>query len=353
MDSGVDLSTFYIPPDFALMVNEWKNGADKGMPSRVEALNDVFAWKTGFINGWYGYANDGKSTFFDYMAVLAAHFDGQKFCMFRQEDMNSYQTSEGVKVNGNDIYNNLIWVKTGKTPYRHIHEKYQIPLLTLQEYADAEEWVREHFFIVFSKDRRHQFILDRFAHMHAKFKINHFLIDPFKSLILRSGKGLRSDEILNAEFIDGKQFALETKTSLNYIAHPKSMEDVKVSKKEDAPFKVVTQFHVAGGAAWDNNMDSQFSIYRPERHMNAADPKVHFYNLKQRKAELVGVKRGVFKNIEFDWTTKGYFFDGVNPLTGKRKEGLYERVAKQGDIFDTSETKGTKSVKEEVNGFPF
>jgi hypothetical protein len=345
----------YLPPNFPLMVSEWKNGADSGTSSGIEAMDRHFKWKRGFINGWYGWPNDGKGTFFDYMSTVSAKLYGDKFGMFKREDLGSFRTQAGeVVVNANDIYNNLIWTFTGKTPYRHIAEKYRLELLDIKEYTKAEEWVREHFYVYNFKDRRHQAILDKFATECDKRRLNHVLIDPWKSCIIREGKGRTKDEVLHMEFDDSKKLAEEKHISVNYIAHPKSMNDVRVSKKADSAFKVISQYDVAGGAAFDNSMDGQFSIYRPERHLNVSDPKVEFHNLKQRKAELLGVFKGVVKEIEFDWMTKGYFFNGINPLTGKQKIRIWEKPKEQGQssIFDTPKDKGP-AVNEPNSDLPF
>jgi hypothetical protein len=313
MESEVKSS--YYPPDFASMLREWKDGAEVGEKSYVSELDDVFAWKTGLIQAWYGWANDGKGTFFDFMATMKSKFDDHwKWCFFKQEDMSSSVFEGRVKMNANDIYNNLVWVYSGKTPYKHFAKRHGIPQITINEYQEVLEWVENHFFVVYPKDRRYKTVMDEFKFYHEKFGIKGYLIDPFKSLIL--DEKARTDFMMNEVFIEAKEFALQTNTNFNFIAHPKSMTDVKMGNKEDSPYKVVNQFMIAGGAAWDNNMDAQFSIYRPERHLNPSDPKVHFHNLKQRKAEVVGVKRGSYENIIFDRNTKRYFFNGVCPFDG-------------------------------------
>jgi hypothetical protein len=90
-------------------------------------------------------------------------------------------------------------------------------------------------------------------------------------------------------------------------------------KDKNGAFKVVNQFMQLGGSAWDIKMDGQYSIYRPERHLDPSDPKVHLYNLKQRQAEVVGVQRGSCENIEFIFKNKQYYFDSINPMDGSIK----------------------------------
>ena len=311
---GEEIRSSYIPPDITSMTNEWNEGIQTGETSRVEAMSDVFAWMRGFISGWYGWSNDGKGTFFDFMAVMKAKFDGWKFLMYKQEDMSSHKDGSRIVMDANHIYNNLAWTYTGITPYKHFSKKYFRPLMTLEQYHEAIEWVEKHFFAIYPSDRRYKSVMDDFLFYYEKFGIDCFLIDPFKALVLDDNE--RSDYVMNKVFIEAKEFALKTNSSFNFISHPKSLTEVKEGKDKDAPYKVVTQFMQLGGSAWDINMDSQYSIYRPYRHRDPADPYVHFYNLKQRKAEIVGVKRGVYEEIKFDYLTKRYFFGGVCPLDG-------------------------------------
>lgn len=78
-------------------------------------------------------------------------------------------------------------------------------------------------------------------------------------------------------------------------------------------------------------MDAQYSVYRPERHLNPRDPKVEFHNLKQRNNEEVGAQRGVFRGIKFDRLTRRYFFDGICPIDGSMEKG-YQSKAKTAPI---------------------
>jgi len=341
------LESSYIPFDLSIGLREWNKGAEVGLSSGAKELDGVLKHKPGFINGWYGWPNDGKGTFYDWQAILSAKLDGWKFCMFKPEDMSAHRMDGQVYVNAVDILHNLMWTYTGKTPYKHIAERYHVPQLTKDEYLEAHEWISDHFFIVYPRDRKYKNILDEFRFMFDKHGINRFLIDPFRGLIL---EGKDREAAMNQLFFDAKEFALGTNTILDFIAHPKSQNEVKVSKKEDAAYKVVDQWMISGGAAWDNAMDSQYSIYRPERHLSPVDPKVHFINLKQRKSEIVGANRGQYNKIVFNFLEKRYYLDGICPISGKMMNGRHTADA-QGDIF--AQGRGEKDVPVDPDKLPF
>lgn len=353
-DRRAEFESAYFPVDIKTIVNEWDQGAEIGETSRVEALDHVFRWKRGLINGWYGWANDGKGTFYDYLAVVKAKFDGYKFCFMKQEDMGSVRMFDKAtekyksKLSANPIHNNLMWTYSGKTPYDHYAKKYHIPKLELDELHAAAEWVDSHFIVLYPKDRRYKSVMDIFKFYYEKFGIDVFLIDPFKSLILEDSK--RTDKMMDELFIATKEFALATNTSFNFIAHPKSMSDVK---QKDGRFKVVDQFMISGGAAWDNNMDGQFSVYRPERHLTPSDPKVHFFNLKQRHAELVGADRGVYEDIKLDRRTRRYLFNQVCPITGVIPESPFDKKYYKGQTIDFSTPKETIDDAKNPEDLPF
>src|SRR5882762_6727696 len=331
----------YVPMDINAMTIEWAEGATVGEKSYVSELDEIFSWMRTHVNGWYGWANDVKGTFFDFMSVMKSKFDGWKWGMMKQEDMSSFKYTlddgkKAIRITASSIFNNLIWAYTGKTPYGHYAKKHYLEKISLDEYHEAAAWVSKHFFIINPQDRTYNNIMDEFKFLYEKYGIDGWLIDPFKSIKLDGNQ--RTDFMMDDLFINTKKFALETNTCFNFIAHPKSMSDVK---EKDGRYKVVNQFMVAGGAAWDNNMDAQFSIYRPERHLNPSDPKVHFHNLKQRQAEIVGVSRGSYEFVRFDNKSKRYFFNGVCPLDGSRPPEKFPDTRGQNtppnpDLFTTS-----------------
>lgn len=326
-----DLESDYYPIAIDSMFRDWKDGGSVGESSRIAELDGVLKWKRGMQNAFYGWSNDGKSTFFDFLAVAKAKIDGWKWCFMKQEDMTNTIYKGEVRKSANNIHNNLIWTLTGKCPNPLIAKRMGIEQISQKELMDAAEWVNEHFFIIDPKDRRWEAVLEYLHFMHQKFKFDASLIDPFKSIIIPETS--RTDKMMDEIFIAQKNFCLTTNTVANWIAHPKTLQDVKVGKDPQSAFKVVNQFMINGGSAWDNNMDGQFSVYRPERHLNPSDPKVHFWNLKQRHAELVGCKRGSYDHIKFDETTRRYYFNGICPIDGSMMQDKYQK--RQANIFES------------------
>lgn len=334
MDKEVRSS--YVPLDIESAINEHGIVIREGETSRVAQLSNTFAWMRGFVNGWYGWSNDGKGTMLDFLMMLKSKHDKWKWCIYKQEDMDTAIVNGKPLIRANRIYKNLAWTLTGKTWSAGFAGKYKTPAMTFKEENEALEFVSNHFYVVYPEDRKFSCVMDNLKFMYEKFGVDGFLIDPWNTMKLPDDK--RGDERLVDAFIDIKEFTMITNTVFNIINHPRSMNDVK---DKDGKYKVVNQFMQLGGSAWDMKMDGQYSIYRPERHLNPADPKVHLYNLKQRQAEIVGVERGSYEKIIFDKIRKQYYFDGVNPMDGSVKDAKFTQSS-----FETSERKAPLSDDE-------
>lgn len=137
------------------------------------------------------------------------------------------------------------------------------------------------------------------------------LIDPFKNV--QQEIRTRDDIFLEQLFAKFKEFAVTTNSSVNWIAHPKAnIARVRSTSDGDA-INVCDQYMLNGGAAWNNSMDGIYSILRPYTLQDPRDSNVWFYNLKQRKQELVA-ERGIVKDIRFDIGTRRYLFNERDPL---------------------------------------
>lgn len=349
-----DTSSFYVPLDSSSAINDHGQIVQEGETCHIDALKNRFAWMRGHVNAYYGWANDGKGTMIDYLSVMKAKFSGWKTCFYKREDMDvvleMVKGRNRGKIKANRILYNLAWTLTGKTWSEGFRVRNKgAQLMTLDEKMDALDFISNHFYPGWPKDRKFKTLQEGFRAMHEMYGIDHFIYDPWAGIELEQNE--RGDERLIRAFDDVKQFHLETNSVGSLVGHAKAQTDARVSKDRNSAFKVVDQFMILGGSAWDMKMDGQFSIYRCERHLDSADKKVHFWNLKQRDAETVGVDRGVTKGIEFDRLKRQYYFDGVNPLTGELKSGS---AAQAPEIaFPTSKPIHDKKEKFKDDDRPF
>lgn len=344
MDKKIE--SCYVPFDVENSVNQHGEIVQSGIYCGIEHLRDRFAWMKGHVNAFYGWSNDGKGTFTDNLMVKCSKVNGWKWLLYKQEDMDAIvNEKKEVEIKANKIYKNLAWTLTGKTWHAGFASKYRVEAMTLKEELQVMDYIVNHFYVMYPQNRLFDSLLDHTAFMIDKYKIDGVLWDPWNTVKLKDG---RTDQVLSDSFIDIKELALRKNVCFNIINHPRSMNDVRDNPKDPAsPFKVVNQYMQLGGSAWDMKMDAQFSIHRTHRHLKLSDPRMDFWNLKQRDAEIVGVERGQTVDIEFDKIKRQYYFGGVNPMDGSVLPG------RQNPFQGTVNFSEPKEKKDDNNDVPF
>lgn len=332
--------------DIASQTIGFTNGKEIGDKPRIPLIEEYFSWKRAFINCWTGWPNDGKTTFFTFLALLKSICDKYKWCIWSPEMYSARKNAKGKVVpTAEDLFDELVFMKTGRSPYKHYIARYGLSQMEYELYLETLQWINEHFVFIHPKDRKYRDLIDNFKFFHDRHGFDGFLIDPFKN-INHDDNG-RFDLYLDNVFTEFKEFAIETDTTMNFIAHPKNQDEPKNS---DGSYKICTQFMLAGGAAWNNGMDGIYSIYRPYRHKDPTDPRTFFFNLKQRKQQLVG-RVGVYKNIEFDINTNRYYFNEYCPIDGSFKPSIEKLHAsemaakKEKAAAKETKDKGKKELK--------
>ncbi len=302
--------------DLNIMKQEHQNGVKIADPCGIDEMTENFAWMRGHQNCWTGYPNDGKTQFTLFMMIVKSLKDNWKWVVWSPEMKSATYVDGKVKVNYNTLAYDIIASITGKTPYRHISEKYKVPLISVEELTKSYEWVNKHFIFLNPKKKDINSMYNTLKRIWQNHGYDGILIDPYKNI--EAEHNIRDDKHLHDVFSRFKDFAIESNTVMNWIAHPKSnvSRTIKVNGKE--VLVPCNQYMLSGGAAWDNSMDGIYSVFRPNTLENLTDPSVSFFNLKQRMQELVAQK-GEVDFIEFDIKDRRYYFNGNCPIKNKSK----------------------------------
>lgn len=330
------------------MLFEFNNGKEIGEDAHISSIKDQFSWKRTFVNCWTGLPNFGKTTFLNFLTINKSVHDNWKWCIWSPEMVNSYKNKKTNKIykSSSDIYDELIHTYTGLNPYKHLVKKYNMEQMNKDIYINAMDWVKEHFYIISPKENNYKTLVDSFKFWNDKYGFDGFIIDPFKNLQYDITGTM--DTVLHKIFDELKEIAILTNSTINIIAHPKSNNE---PKNPNGRFKVITQFNLLGGSAWDNSMDGIFSLDRPYMNLNPNDPSCVLYHLKQRKKLLVG-RTGCSKDIEFDWRTNRYYFKEVCPIDGSTKEAI-NRDKKGNPILPSTnpvvQYPSSKKIIQEIN----
>ena len=299
--------------DFDIMKQDHEKGVQIADSCEIPHMKNNCAWMRGHQNCWTGFPNDGKTQFTLFMMVVKALKSGWKWVVWSPEMKGANYVDGKVKVHYNILAYDIMASIVGKTPYKHIHKKYngKVPLMSINEIKQQKEWIEKHFVFLSPRKRKVEDIEVILKRVYENEGYDGILIDPFKNIEPEVMK--RDDQHLNEVFSRFKDWAVEANCSMNWIAHPKSGVNRIVNKNGEDVLVPCNQYHLSGGAAWDNGMDGIYSIQRPNALNDIKDPWVKFHNLKQRMQDLVA-DRGTVEDIFFDVKTRRYIFNDYSPL---------------------------------------
>ncbi len=297
--------------DFNIMKQEHKNGVQLADPCRIDQMKEHFAWKRGHQNAHIGFPNSGKTQMVMFLMLVKSLRDNWKWAIWSPEMRSANFVDGKVKKNYNDMAYDLMATRSGKTPYKHVSEKFGVPLMSLEEMEEGNQWIKDHFIFLDPENRKIDALYETIVRIYETYGCDGFLFDPYKNV--EQDPNVRDDIHLHRTFAKFTDLTLETNTVMNWIAHPRSGV-TRVDKNDK--LMVCNQYMISGGAAWDDSMDGIFSYHRPNVLEDLNDPWVQWFNLKQRKQELVA-RRGMVDEIYFDIKKRRYYFSNYDPIDQK------------------------------------
>ena len=287
----------------ASMLDGFHNGQERGTTTHIPAVDKAWTWRSGEVNIWTGYQNEGKSIFLNQLATLKAALDGWRFGVFSPENMPI-----------TDFFNDIVEMYMGKSSdpfYRH--------QMDINEYEQAMDFVQKHFFIIYpKKDFQLSTLFERAKYLVRTKGINSLIIDPYNTVHHRMKSGEREDLYISRFMSELKRFALDYSVSVNLVAH-----QVTPSKDESGRYYKPDVNRIKGGGTFADKADNVMFIWRPDRGLDYSSTNVTFGSQKIKKQKLVGTPQEV-DGIDFDVKEQRYYFSGVTPFTKvdeKRREG--------------------------------
>ena len=288
------------------MLDGFHNGQDRGTTTHIPLVDKAWTWRSGEVNIWTGYQNEGKSMFLNQLATLKAALDGHRFGVFSPENMPM-----------NDFFNDIIEMYIGKStdPY------YKDNQMTISEYEEAMDFVQKHFFVIYPrKDFQLSTLFERAKHLVKTKGINALIIDPYNTVQHKMRNGEREDLYISRFMSELKMFALDYSISVHLVAH-----QVTPQKDDSGRYYKPDVNRVKGGGTFADKADNVMFIWRPDRGLDFSSTNVTFGSQKIKKQKLVGRPQEI-ENIDFEVREQRYYFGGVTPFTAvddkRRKEGV-------------------------------
>jgi twinkle protein len=276
------------------MMDGFVNGQERGTTTYIPDVDKAWTWRMGEVNIWTGYQNEGKSLFLNQLSTIKAFHDGWKFGVFSPENMPM-----------KDFFNDIAEMYIGKSadPY------YQNNQMTKDEYFEAIEFVRRHFFLIYP---RKNFNLDSIFE-RAKFLvrtkgIRSLIIDPYNTVQHKMYSGEREDLYISRFMSELKRFAIDNHISVNLVAH-----QVTPLKDDSGRYYKPDVNRIKGGGTFADKADNVLFVSRPNRALDFSDTSVIFGSQKIKKQKLVGIPQEV-ENINFNIREQRYYFNGYTPF---------------------------------------
>ena len=285
---------FNVDDVMSSMLDGFYNGQERGTTTHIDCIDKAWTWRSGEVNIWTGYQNEGKSLFLNQLATLKAYFDGWKFAIFSPENMPI-----------NDFFNDIIEMYIGRSsdPF---HRNLQ---MSIEEYKEAMEFVKKHFFVIYpKKDFQLDSIFERTKYLVKTKGIRSLIIDPYNTVQHKMRSGEREDLYISRFMSQLKRFALEQNISVNLVAH-----QVTPQKDNDGRYIKPDVNRIKGGGTFADKADNVMFIWRPERALDYSSTLVTFGSQKIKKQKLVGIPQEI-TDISFSVREQRYYFNGKTPF---------------------------------------
>ena len=276
------------------MLDGFENGQERGSTTYIPQVDNAWTWRSGEVNIWTGYQNEGKSLFLNQLSTIKAYHDGWKFGVFSPENMPM-----------KDFFNDLVEMYIGKSsdPY------YKNNQMTKDEYLEAINFVKRHFFLIYPKKNFNLDSIFERAKFLVKTKgIRSLIIDPYNTVQHKMGRGEREDLYISRFMSELKRFAVDNKISVNLVAH-----QVTPQKDEGGRYYKPDVNRIKGGGTFSDKADNVMFVWRPHRALDFSNTSVIFGSQKIKKQKLVGIPQEI-ENINFNIREQRYYFDGYSPF---------------------------------------
>lgn len=264
------------------MLDSFRTGKPIGETTWFGEFDDFFRWKKGQSNLWTGYANMGKSTLLNQLALTKSIMDGWKWAIFSPENYPA-----------DDFYDDLIEMYAGQ----HVSGTYN-NRMSEEKYLEAATFIDEHIFFIYPDESHNiETLQEKFRHMILEHGIDGVIIDPYNQ-IEKIGAITTEQEV--AEFMKVvNKFAKFHNIVYNVVIHPKNL-----TLPKEGDFKAADMQNLSGGAMWGNMAFDIISAHRPQWFINRLDPTVEVVTQKIKR-KRTGGQQGTFK-LFHDFMTARY-----------------------------------------------
>lgn len=275
------------------MLHGFRNGKKRGETTHVNEIDQLWTWRTGDVNLWTGYNNEGKTTLLNQLLLLRAKFNNERVAVFSPEN---YPADE--------FFDDIIHTLVGKST-----DPYFTNIMSEMEYKAAAQFINDHFFIVhpdelFDLDT----LFEKFKYLVRRHGVRHVVFDPWNQIDHNMKGGEREDLYISRTMTRFKRFAIDNDVSMNIVAHQNTPRELDNAGNYRQP----TKYNLKGGGTFSDKADNVLIVWRPFFKTDKFDPTVRFISDKIKKQRLVGHMGST--DLTFDRRENRYLSNGTDPF---------------------------------------
>ncbi|WP_187260771.1 bifunctional DNA primase/helicase [Pontibacter beigongshangensis] len=279
---------------FEDMLADLRNGPKRGTTTYFAELDECWTWRTGDVNIWTGYNNEGKTQFLLQLCLIKAMAEGWKFAVF---------SPENIPVR--ELYADLVHSYIGRSADKFFPNN----LMSEAQLAEGAKFMRDHFFIVYPpKNFTLEIIEEKFLYLIRRKGVRGCILDPYNMIEHMMNPGEREDLYISRFMSSLTRFTKENDVSMHLVAHQNTP---RPNEKGNYPKPIL--YNIKGGGTFADKADNVLVVHRPNRGASPSDTQVVFYSDKIKKQKLVGIP-GACHGIIFDRSSNRYFLNGVSPI---------------------------------------
>jgi len=277
------------------LLEEWRNGAQKGSPCHFRSLEPHFSWLKKDDIVFAGYPGMGKTEFEYFLNILKSIKDGWRWAIAGMEEKTSGR-----------FYRKLVEMYVGMRIEPEQRDRYNNQM-TENQLRQGMEFIREHFYYIRPEKFTRGAIFDAFDYTVARYGVDGIVIDPYNKIVKEVKAGLRDDELLVDYYRDCEMFAISHDVCAVTITHMTRPESVK-----DDIIPMPNAYSILGGQATNNAVDEILFVHRLSS--NFIDPDRVIRVAKVRDRDIVGIPGDARATFDF---RKRRFLDGdEDPIVG-------------------------------------
>lgn len=252
------------------MLYDLEHGKEKGSTTYIKELDNAWTWRLSEFNIWTGYANEGKSLFLRFLALIKAFMDRWPAAFYAPED---YPAKE--------FFDDIIHTASGYST-----DKDNMNFITTELYKKMYKILKELFYFVYIPPPENTLleILKLFVPLIKEKGVKICVIDPLIK-VARPKEYMNADDKYAAYVTTVcTDFSRQYNVSLHLVMH-----QLTPRLQENGLYPKPSMYYIKGGGTWADGTDNINSIWRPSYARDKEDDEVMFSSQKIKKQKLVGI----------------------------------------------------------------